>query len=33
VAADEVHYASTVEKFEISFPRKGDQGCRYPALG
>jgi len=33
VAADEVHYASTFEKFEISFPRKGDQGCRYPEMG
>ena len=33
MAADEVHYASTFEKFEISFPRKGDQGCRYPEMG
>jgi len=25
VAVDEIHNASTVEKFEISFPRKGDK--------
>lgn len=33
VAIDEIQHASTSEELEISFPRKGDDGCRYPQMG